>query len=383
MSHQEVIKERQQLEYEEQTLQSELDGLNTKLKEAEDHIKNAKERRDKIAILKKESEVMQNRIRDTNEYLAEAQEAMKDFPNEQQMTRLENRSDALKVSLDNAEGRVQYSTTCIAAYAQRREKNTEVMLTLLDALNESMNAVVTQLQPNLEMDDRARPATEVSNDWTNLLNIDLAQEDRLQSVLKKLEAYIAEETQQNEEMMMLQAENDEQLPAIELEKDLCLEEITDAWNTEKSHLHAIYQRLITLNMEQHYHLSRGTHIKREWEEFSEVQEKTLVAIQDRLSSEAIHTAARLTEMKEDVTEINRLCEASRERGRRHHKSFQKLLDAKTDELAAAKEDHENIKKEAEELRNLRAELMMILQPYSRKPTPKKPKWEKTTKVRRW
>lgn len=356
-----AIHERQQLEYEEQQLQQELDAIENEIADRENTIKASKERHERVVALQKETDAMNIRIREVREYLSEADEAMRDFPTDADRQDAKSKLDSLELALTKAEESVETCTTGLKAYEQRREKNIEIMCGLNGVLLEALRAIESQAQSYITQDAAVKRAEDVIKGCEEMTKIDVERESYLVDVLKALENVIAEEERQAEEIIEAKAQISENIPAIENDKDDTLANIEALWDDERTHLQAIYQRLLTLNMEQHYHLGRGTHIKASGVDYSEVTEKGLESKQARLTADTIATSARLNDIQEDIRELQRHCEQTRGRGRLSEVEFNKMLARKEEILAQARERLGEAEAECIELRNVKAELTMALQ----------------------
>ena len=356
-----AIHERQQLEYEEQQLQQELDNLENEIIDRESTMKASKERQEKVIALQRETDAMNIRIGEVREYLAEADEAMRDFPTDADRQAAKSKLDTLELALTKAEESVETCTTGLKAYEQRREKNMEIMVGLNEVLLQALRALETQAESYIMQDASVKKVDDILKGCEEMTKTDVDRETYLVDVLKALESVIAEEERQDQEIIDAKAQIAESIPAIEEEKDDILANIEMLWEEERTHLQAIYQRLLTLNMEQHYHLGRGTHIKASGVDYSEVTEKGLESKQARLTADTIATSARLNDIHEDVVELQRHCEQTRQRGRLAEQAFNKELSQREDILAEARTRLGEAEEECNELRNVKAELTMALQ----------------------
>lgn len=341
-------------------LEQELLALDQELASLEAESKQAGEVSKKISTLTRETELLEAQNAETRKYLADFEEAKRTMPDHSTIQKMEAHLDNIKINLSAAKHRAQDAQSGIAVYEQKRKENVEVMLQLANQLLAATADMEKDVVASNKTEKSLKSKTEILSTCDAMLEIDCQQEDDLQAIYKKTQEAHEKLTQQTAEIRSLELEAAESIPATEAERMETLNEITQLWNEEKSILTAIYQRLLMINREQHHHLTRGTHIKAAPTKFTKVQLETLSSQNARASAENIEHSARLKEMNEEIVILNRRVAASRERGRKQQREFEAEKKEKEAAMVKAQQELEDVKAEANELREVRAELTAAL-----------------------
>lgn len=318
------------------------------------------DRLEKLSLLQQENAVFVSKIDETTRYTEVAKEYLADFPQDSFVLKLERRVESLRDQLKQAERIANQHRAGIDAYHRRlqhcragRSETVEGISEVLDEIEDSLVALCNE-EVSLSQFGDVLSAVET------LSAIASERETSLQRQQDNFEEKIAQEAQLSEAMVLLQARAQEDLPAIEKQKQQEEDELAAEWTKEHLYLQGLHEKLLAVHREQTFHLQRGTHIKAKANVAAE-SEKVLSARQSLLANEIISRKAALTELREDVVHAKKLSDILRTKARAAQKEFEAAVHEKESRLTKFRKDLDEANEELNELRNTKAKLYEALQ----------------------
>ena len=323
-------------------------------------VQGHKDRLEKLEVLTAENEKLSEEIVEHRRYVESAKEYLADFPQDSFVLKLERRVESLRDQLKQAERIANQHRAGIDAYDRRlqhcragRGETVEGVSEVLDEIEESLLSLCNEEVATCQFGD-VLSAVEI------LSVIASEREAALQKQQETLEEQKTEEIQLSESMVALQVRAQEELPAIEKQKQLEEDELLLEWTKEQQYLQNLQEKLLAVHREQTFHLQRGTHIKTKANVTAE-SEKVLSARQSLLANEIITRKSALSELREDVTHAKKLADILRTKARAAQKDFELAVRDKESRLAKFRVDLEETTDELNELRNTKARLYQALQ----------------------